>query len=146
MTRENFETFIERTLFAVVQHAELYTENKLPTDFILEYFHLEKKQVIGINNVIKKISELVYRNENEIFPCVDLVADRVSDNFLIIRMSIASFTPRPFQNGINREGPFVYGINQKLISSNINTESEEFKQRLKESGHYPLWTKKKNGL
>jgi len=122
----------------VVQNAELYSENKLPTNFILEHSP-NSKQIISRENVIEEICNRVYISDDKIFPCVDLVADRIQDHYLVIRMQIAGFDPRPLQNGMRRYGPFVYGVNQKLINPNLDTKSEQFVQQLKDSGLYPNW-------
>ena len=142
MTRDKFELFVDKTLNEVVQNAEIYSGNKLPTDFILEDYNPASLQTIGRNNVIQEICNLVFISQDKIFPCVNLTADRIQDNFLVIKLKIAGYDPRPFQNGVRREGPFVYGVNQNLIHQNTDINSEEFIQRLKDSGLYPNWTQK----
>ncbi|MBK3519978.1 hypothetical protein [Carboxylicivirga marina] len=140
MTQKEFKRHIEKTLSELKLYAELHSGRELPDDFEFEWNSDDKHSAVGINDVIDLISEKVYLSENKIYPCVDLIVEKVTENNrILIRGRIAGYEPRKFGIGwSNRPGPFIYGIENKLINKKVKHTSKEFKDMLFEKGllHY----------
>ncbi|WP_298321404.1 hypothetical protein [uncultured Aquimarina sp.] len=140
MTRSEFKKHIEKTLYELKLYAELHYGQKLPNDFEFEWCLVEKTKAIGKNDIIELIADKVYLNEKEIYPCVDLVTEKITlDNRIYISGRISGHKPREFGKGwSNRPGPFIYGIGPGFINKKIKTDSKEFKELLFKKGliHY----------
>jgi len=137
MTKQDFIIFVDKALGQLIQYAELHANKNLPNEIEFKWAILNDDQLItGRNKIINSIVEKVFLSETEIYPCVDLIVDSISDdNKLIIIGRIAGFSPRPFQKGwSNRPGPFIYGINQTLVDPGIDIKSTEFIKVLKDKG------------
>jgi len=140
MTRNEFKKHIEKTLSELKLYAELHSGKELPNDFEFEWYLTEKLKATGKNNVTELIAEKVYLSENKIYPCVDLIVKKVTnENRILISGRIAGYEPSEFGKGwSNRLGPFIYGIGSGISTDKINCNSKEFKNMLYEKGllHY----------
>ncbi len=136
MTKNEFIKHVEKTLSELKLYAELHSGKELPNDFEFEWRLAKKLIAVGKENVIKLIADKVYLNENEIYPCVDLIVEKITkDNRIYISGRIAGLQPTKFGKGwSNRPGPFIYGIENNLISKEVNHTSKEFKDILFEKG------------
>lgn len=138
MTKEDFKNHVEKTLSELKLYAELHFGKALPNDYEFEWRFTEKLNAVGKSNVIELITEKVYLSGDKIYPCVDLVVAKITnENRVFISGTIAGYEPREFGKGwSNRMGPFIYGIENSLI--NVNPKSKEFKELLYEKGllHY----------
>ncbi len=114
MNREEFKTFTESELENVIKFAEKHTGRQLPRDYCFRWaFNGE----IFCENIPEVIAQRVYGDEDHIRPCVDIVVtDFLDDRRLIIDGIVAGYAARPFgKNWTGNEGPFVYGVGQKLV-------------------------------
>jgi hypothetical protein len=140
MTQTEFKKHIEKTLSELKLYAELHAGMELPNDYKFEWQFADKPTAIGKENVIELIAEKVYLNENKIYPCVDLIVEKIDDeNRILISGRIAGYEPREFGKGwSNRPGPFIYGIGSKILTGKVNCNSKDFKNMLYEKGllHY----------
>ncbi|MCV6628512.1 MAG: hypothetical protein OIF50_01495 [Flavobacteriaceae bacterium] len=136
MTQNEFQKHIEKTLSELKLYAELHAGKELPNDFEFKWHSAEKVSAIGKNNVMELIARKVYLHENKIYPCVDLIVEKITDeNRIVICGYIAGYEPRDFGKGwSNRLGPFIYGIEKELINKKVNHTSKEFKNMLIELG------------
>lgn len=136
MTRDEFIGHTEKTLSELKLYAELYSGRELQNDFELEWQFKVKIYAKGKNEVVELIVDKVYRDKNNIYPCVDLIVDKITeDNRLYIIGRIARYEPREFGKGwSNRPGPFIYGIADNLIDKKVDHTSKEFKELLSEKG------------
>lgn len=140
MTRNEFKKHIEKTLSEIKLYAELHLDKELPNDFEFEWQFDGKLKAIGKSNVIELISKKVYLAENRIYPCVDLIVEKITDeNRILLRGLRAGYEPREFGKGwSNRPGPFIYGIGSEMPINKIKCSSKEFTNMLYEKGllHY----------
>lgn len=140
MTRNEFKKHIEKTLSELKLYAELHSGKELPNDFEFEWHFAERIKATGKDNVTELIAEKVYLDENKIYPCVDLIVEKVTnENRILISGRIAGYEPREFGKGwSNRPGPFIYGIGSGISTDKVNCNSKEFKNMLYEKGllHY----------
>jgi hypothetical protein len=142
MTRIEFKSFVEKSLAELKLMAEQYADHDLPE--ILKFQWLGESQPVheGLENILEAITEVVYVDENNIYPIVDLHISYDGNNHsaLLVKGSRANYSPRPFQKGWSgRPGPFIYAIGQPFLLSGIDHSSKEFKNRLIDMGllHYP---------
>ncbi|RKE95465.1 hypothetical protein [Ichthyenterobacterium magnum] len=140
MTRTEFKKHIDKTLSELKLYAELHAGMELPNEYEFEWQFADKPKAVGKENVTELIAERVYLNENKIYPCVDLIVEKITDeNRILISGRIAGYEPREFGKGwSNRPGPFIYGIGNEILTGKINCDSKEFKNMLYEKGllHY----------
>lgn len=136
MTQNEFKKHIEKTLSELKLYAELHLGKELPNDFEFEWQSFKSLKLLKKNNVIELIADKVYLNEKEIYPCVDLIIEKVTENNrIMINGRIAGYKPRKFGKGwSNRPGPFIYGIGNDLINKEVNHLSKEFKDILYKKG------------
>lgn len=138
MTKKEFTDFVDKTLDEVKKYAEIHADKSLPLEFKFKWLRDDCETVMGRQNVIDEIIRLVYIQEDKIYPCVDLNIG-LEEGYISLTSWIANYEPRPFQRGwSNRPGPFIYCIDQSLISYKIDTKSKDFKNRLIDLGllHY----------
>jgi len=142
MNIEEFKIFVDKTLSELKLYAELHLGKSLPNDFEFRWANNETSISYGKKNVVNEITDKVYITEDNIYPCVDLIAEKLtSDNRIAIYGIIAGYEPRKFGTGwSNRPGPFIYGLGSEFINKKVKTESKEFKQLLFERGliHYKV--------
>ncbi|WP_045470012.1 hypothetical protein [Winogradskyella sp. PG-2] len=90
--------------------------------------------------MIELIAEKVYLSENRIYPCVDLVVEKITDeNRISMRGLRAGYEPKEFGKGwSNRPGPFIYAIGSEMPINKVKCSSKEFMNMLYEKGllHY----------
>ncbi|MEM9364224.1 MAG: hypothetical protein AAGA43_16400 [Bacteroidota bacterium] len=137
MKKEEFKNFVRKTLEELKLYAELHMAKSLPDEFELEWgLSKSENRYIGKNTVIDEITKRVFLGENKIYPCVDLVVKKISEeNRILIGGRIAGYEPREFgPNWTKRLGPFIYGVSQELVNDNIDYKSEEFKDILRNKG------------
>lgn len=115
MTRESFQIFVEKTIEEVIKLAEKETGKSLSRKIAFRWFNQKERPIT--DNIPLKITEKVFIDENNIFPCVDIgVGDILEDETLVIFANIAGYSPRPW--GLNWkgiEGPFIYIIGNKFL-------------------------------
>lgn len=134
MTREEFKKFVDRTLDEVKQYAEVHSATSLSAQFKFKWLKDDCPTVYGRQQVIEEIVRLVFVSPDQIYPCVDLNID-LDEEYISLTAWIANYDPRPFQKGwTNRPGPFIYCINHRLISDQIDPQSAAFKRRLVDLG------------
>lgn len=116
MKREDFQSFVNKTIEEVIQVAEMHCGEKLSRKIVFGWF--SQKSEFVFEDVSEHITEKVYLSENEIFPCVDIgVFDVLEDKSLLIGGFIAGYSPKPF--GLNwkgEEGPFIKVIGEPFYS------------------------------
>lgn len=107
MNREEFSTLVTTTLEEVVRFAEEKAAQKLPRKFVFQWLGRANSRIT--DNIVERVVERVFIDEEHIYPCVDLgVADLLEDGSLLIVGSVSGHAPRPFgRNWTGREGPFV---------------------------------------
>ena len=113
MNREQFKVFIEQELENVIQFAEKHTGKQLARRYCFRWVF---KGELFCENIPEVIAQRVYEDEDHIRPCVDIaVTDFLDDGRLVIDGIIAGYPPGPFgKNWTGNDGPFVYGVGQKL--------------------------------
>ncbi|MFC5046062.1 hypothetical protein ACFSTE_05135 [Aquimarina hainanensis] len=140
MTQNEFKKHIEKPLSELKLYAELHSGEELPNDFEFEWHLAQKVKAAGKNNVTELITKKVYLEEEKIYPCVDLIVEKITDeNRILISGRIAGYEPREFGKGwSNRLGPFIYGIGRGIQTDKVNCNSKEFKNMLYAKGllHY----------
>lgn len=140
MILDDFKKHIDKTLDELKLYAEMHCDRKLSGEFEFDWTSNKNNIITKKDAIINEIARKVFLNDNEIYPCVDLIIEDVTKKGIIIfKAQIAGFRPRPFQKGwSNRPGPFIYGINSHLIAKNIDTSSKEFIDALIDKGllHY----------
>jgi len=107
MNREEFSTLVTTTLEEVVRFAEEKAAQKLPRKFVFQWLGRANSRIM--DNIVERVVERVFIDEEHIYPCVDLgVADLLEDGSLLIVGNVSGHAPRPFgRNWTGREGPFV---------------------------------------
>ncbi|WP_289056108.1 hypothetical protein [Carboxylicivirga marina] len=138
MTKKEFIKFVEKTLDEVKKYAEVHTDQSLPDKFKFKWLRDDCEPVSGRENVINEIVRLVYVQDDKIYPCVNLNIG-LEHEYISLTSWIANYKPRPFQKGwSNRPGPFIYCVEQNIISDKIDTKSKAFKNKLIDLGllHY----------
>lgn len=121
MKREDFKEFVEQTLENVIQFAEEKTDRKLSRRIAFSWFFAKEEDRVT-ENISEYITERIYVDENQIYPCVDIgVNDILNDGTVLIWANVAGFNPRPFQkNWTDRDGPFVYIIFDNVVNKLSN--------------------------
>lgn len=116
MTKEDFQTFVEETLEEVIKLAEKESGKSLSRKIAFRWFS-QKDEPIK-ENIAEHITEKVYIDENNIYPCVDIgVGDITDDGTLTIFANIAGYSPRPFgKNWQEKEGPFIHIIGHEFLN------------------------------
>ena len=137
MTREEFKVFVDKTLDDVKTYAEIHAEKTLPDKFKFKWLRDDCLTVIGRQAVIEEIIRLVYIDQDKIYHCVDLNIG-LDEDYISITSWIANYEPKPFQKGwSNRPGPFIYCVDQDIISNKVDTQSKDFKNKLINLGLLP---------
>lgn len=115
MNRSDFQKFVEQTIEQVIQLAEKESGRLLTRKFAFRWFS-QKEEPLR-ENISQHITDKVFIDENNIFPCVDIgVGDILEDGTLIIFANIAGYAPRPWmKNWQGKDGPFIHIIGQKFI-------------------------------
>lgn len=138
MNRKNFKLFVRKSLTELKLMAEQYAYKELPEIHSFQWMGDDQEVHKGIENIIEAITEVVYMDGENIYPCVDLHV-KYDENRLTVLGSRASYSPRPFQKGWSgRPGPFIYCINVPSPAW-LDTNSNDFKNKLIDMGflHYP---------
>lgn len=123
MTKEDFQNFVEKTIEEVIQLAEKESGKSLSRKIVFQWF-FQKTEPIS-ENISQHITDRVYVDENNIYPCVDIgVGDILKDGTLLILANVAGYSARPW--GINwqgKEGPFIHIIGHQFLDKvRINTK------------------------
>jgi hypothetical protein len=115
MKREVFKQFVEQTIENVIQYAEEKTGRSLSRKIAFGWFFAKESELVR-EGIAEYITQRVYIDENNIYPCVDIgVTDILDDGTTLIWANVSGHSPRPFQkNWTDRDGPFVYIIGQRL--------------------------------
>jgi len=116
MTKEKFLKFVEETLEEVINLAEKESGKSLSRKIAFRWL-FQKDEPIK-ENIARHITEKVYVDENNIYPCVDIgVSDILDDGTLIIFANIAGYSPEPFgKNWRGKESPFIYIIGHQFLN------------------------------
>lgn len=140
MTRDEFKAFVDKTLDELILYAEIHADKSfLGFKLKLCWGFYSKELVEGREQIIEEITQKVFIDPDNIYPCVDLwIEVKLKAKELKIMGGIAGHKPRPFGRGwSNRPGPFIYAMS-KGINSSVDTSSPEFFKKLKDLGliHY----------
>lgn len=116
MKREDFQNFVEKTIVEVIQLAEKKSGKKLSGRIVFQWFNQKTEPIT--ENIPSHITEKVFIDENNIYPCVDIgVGNILEDETLIIFAHIAGQPPRPFgTNWQGKDGPFIHIIGHEFLS------------------------------
>jgi hypothetical protein len=116
MTREEFTSFVEKTVEEVICLAEQKSGKQLPRTFAFQWFG--QSQPLITENVIEHIVRRVFVDEEHIYPCVDIgVGDLLEDGSPLIVGSVAGYAPREFgENWTGRRGPFIHIIGAPFLN------------------------------
>lgn len=116
MNREDFASFVARTLEDVIQLAEKKCGKQLPRKVAFQW--LGGSHPIVNEDIVECIVGRVFVDEQHIFPCVDIgVGDVLADGTLLIVGTVAGYGPRPFgKNWTNRDGPFVHIVGAPFLN------------------------------
>jgi hypothetical protein len=122
MNREEFTTFVARTLDDIVQLAEEKCAKKLTQKIVFRW--LGSSHAIVSENIVEHIVARVFVDEDRIYPCVDIgVGDVLADGTLLIVGSVAGYAPRPFgKNWTGRDGPFVQIVGHPFLNKMAGRE------------------------
>jgi hypothetical protein len=114
MNREEFATFVAKTLEDVILLAEQKAGKTLPRRFAFQWLGSSPRLT---ENIVEHIVERVFIDEEHTYPCVDMgVGDLLEDGSLLIVGNVAGYAPRPFgKNWTGREGPFVRIVGQPFL-------------------------------
>ena len=143
MKLEDFLKFIDKTIGELILYAELHS-GKDYSDYELEFKWeiKDSKSVRGLENIIYEIADIVYISTDKIYPCVDLIIEKPTQEKKLKIMGLrAGYEPREFGKGwSNRPGPFIYAIGKGIITGHVKTDTLEFKKKLVELGllHYKV--------
>ncbi len=97
MNREDFKKFVGQTLENVIQFVEEKTGKKLSRRITFSWFFGKEEDQVT-ENISEYITQRVYIDENQIYPCVDIgVTDILNDGTILIWANVAGYSPRPFQ-------------------------------------------------
>lgn len=116
MTKTDFQNFVAKTLEEVIQLAEKESGKSLSRKIAFRWF-IQKEEPIW-QNITQHITDKVYVDEVNIYPCVDIgVGDILKDGTLIIFANIAGYDPKPWgTNWQGNEGPFIHIIGQTFLN------------------------------
>lgn len=116
MTKTDFQNFVAKTLEEVIHLAEKESGKSLSRKIAFRWF-VQKEEPIR-QNITQHITDRVYVDEVNIYPCVDIgVGDILEDGTLIIFANIAGYDPKPWgMNWQGNEGPFIHIIGQKFLN------------------------------
>lgn len=116
MRREEFGSFVERTLEEVIQLAEQKASRQLPRQYVFQWLGRSSSRVT--DNIVDHIMERVFVDEDHIYPCVDIgVGDVLENGSLLIVGNVAGYPPRPFgKNWTGRDGPFIHIVGQPFLN------------------------------
>ena len=116
MNKVEFQTFVEQTIEAVIQLAEEKSGKTLSRKIAFHWFSQKDEPIT--ENITQNISDRVYIDENNIFPCVDIgVGDILEDGTLVIFANVAGYPPKPWgTNWHGKEGPFIHIIGQTFLN------------------------------
>jgi hypothetical protein len=108
MKREDFATFVEGTIEAVIRLAEEKSGVQLQRKIAFRW--LGPSHPILTEDIVDRIVDRVFVDEEHIYPCVDIgVGDILGNGSLLIVGSVSGYAPRPFgTNWTGRDGPFVH--------------------------------------
>ncbi len=116
MKSDEFKQFVEKTIEEVIQLAEKVSGKNLSRKIVFRW--LTQKNEPITENISCYITEKVFIDENNIYPCVDIgVGDIWEDETLVVFANIASYPPKPFgTNWQGKEGPFIHIIGNEFLS------------------------------
>jgi hypothetical protein len=116
MKRDEFTTFVAKTLEAVVQLAEQKAGKALPRRFAFQWLGKSSSRIT--EKIAESIVARVFIDEDHIYPCVDIgVGDLLNDGTPLIVASVAGYAPKSFgKNWTGREGPFVYIVGAPFLN------------------------------
>lgn len=115
MNREEFQRFVEQTIEEVIQSAEIKSGKKLTRKILFRWFSQKTEPVS--KNISQHITEKVFIDENNIYPCVDIgVGDILDDETLVVFANIAGYAPKPWgKNWQGKDGPFIHIIGRDFL-------------------------------
>ena len=116
MKREEFATFVQSTIEEVTRLAEEKSGQQLQRKYAFRW--LGSSQPIVTENIVEHVVQLVFVDEERIYPCVDFgVGDILEDGSLLIVGSVAGYPPEPFgPNWTGRRGPFVHIVGAPFLN------------------------------
>lgn len=141
MTKEDFKVYTDQTITKLLLYARLHTHKDLPEKLRFCWENTPEEVIAGRQHIVNELINKVYLSANEIRHCVDLkVCFDTNQQTLKIVGYIPLYQSRSFDptKDILLQ-PFVYNIDKKLISPEVDYTSEEFKQLLlRQQLIYPL--------
>ena len=110
MNKIEFTSFVRKTLEELIQYAETYAEKEFPRDIAFRWVG-EPTWEYDQQEILSKLVDRVYKGEEQIYPCVDLVVKGIKGGRVEVEGRVAGYEPRAFQKGWSgRMGPFIYGV------------------------------------
>ncbi|GAB3168280.1 hypothetical protein [Telluribacter humicola] len=142
MSFEDFIEFVDKSIGELLLYAEVHANKSFSNhELIFEWMSHDPTFIYGRENIVYEITDKVFVNEQEIYPCVDLVIEKPDSGVSLLKIigKRAGYAPRPFTIGwSNRPGPFIYGIGNGIKNPLVDTQDPQFQKRLRELGliHY----------
>jgi hypothetical protein len=115
MTRDDFKKYVEDTIEGFIQEAEKRIGHALPRRYCFGYCN-PPRVIAEQEQVSEYLAQLVFVDEEHIYPCFDLILDDILDDGRLLFVGYrAHFKPRPWEQGFMQPGPFNLKISDEFF-------------------------------
>ncbi len=120
MNREEFEILTRGNLSEIVSWASLYLRQVLPRENV-KLINYDSVLAETTDDAVDYLVNAVYKKEDDIKPCIDLVVVDFDDTTVTIKYMGTGHAGKPFGlNWTGTAGPYIKAIDGKLLDSKCN--------------------------